>query len=367
MHRLSDFQYTLPPHLIAREPAAHRDHSRLLVINRATSSLTDHHFFELPHLLQPGDVLVRNNSRVIKARLFGYKKQTGGRVELILNTPIFTSNDQVIYECLSRPGIKEGQEVVFGDGALVGTCCGTGTDGYTRHVRFPHGLSAFLAILDTVGSVPLPPYMHHSPEEASTFTEHYQTKYAKHPGSVAAPTAGLHFTPQLDQALLDRGVTLAEVTLHVGLGTFLPVKTDTILDHVMHEERYTLTPQTAQLIMQAKKEGRRIIAVGTTTCRVLESAATQNPDGSLHLQSTEHGSTKIFIFPPYRFKVLDGLITNFHLPESTLLMLVSAFVSQPQTAELFTTFAESLVGKAYARAIAQEYRFFSFGDASLLL
>ncbi len=367
MHRLSDFQYTLPSPLIAREPVSQRDHSRLLVVNRAAQAITDHYFYNLPDFLQPGDVLVRNNSRVIKARLFGYKKLTGGQVELILNTPIFTSNDQVIYECLSRPGIKVGQEVVFGDGALVGICCGTGADGYTRHIQFAHGLSSFLVILDTIGTVPLPPYMHHAPQDAGTFAEQYQTNYAKSPGSVAAPTAGLHFTPQLDQLLLDRGITIAEVTLHVGLGTFLPVKTDTITDHVMHEERYILSPETAALITHAKKEGRRIIAVGTTTCRVLESAAHLRTDGSVHLTPTEHASTKIFIYPPYRFKVLDGLITNFHLPESTLLMLVSAFVSQPQTPQQFTTFAESLMGKAYAHAIAEKYRFFSFGDASLLL
>lgn len=363
MLKLSDFTYHLPPELIATQPAVPRDHSQLLIVDRHTGQLTDAHFYDLPDFLQAGDLLVRNDSRVIKARLFGYKEETHGSVEILLNKPTSTLNDQVIYECIAKPGLRTNQTVGFATTELKSTCVGFGDDGYTRLLQFNCSNTELLAILEKIGTVPLPPYMHHTPLESNQFADDYQTKYAVEPGSVAAPTAGLHFTPELDAKLEQKGIEIAAVTLHVGLGTFLPVKTETITEHTMHAEHYTLSQNTANQILQAKTEGRRVIAVGTTTTRVLESAAYYSEAGELAFHTTESGTTDIFIYPPHQFKVIDALITNYHLPESTLLMLVSAFAASPQTAQQFTSFSETVIGAAYQHAIVQKYRFFSFGDA----
>lgn len=363
MLKLSDFTYHLPSGLIATKPAVPRDHSRLLVADRRTGQLTDAHFYDLPDFLQAGDLLVRNDSCVIKARLFGYKEETHGSVEILLNRPTSILNDSVIYECITKPGLRINQTIGFATTELKSTCIGFGEDGYTRLLQFNCSNTGLLAILEKIGTVPLPPYMHHTALESNQFAEDYQTKYAVEPGSVAAPTAGLHFTPELDAQLEKKGVEIAAVTLHVGLGTFLPVKTETITEHTMHAEHYALSQNTANQILKAKAEGRRVIAVGTTTVRVLESAAYYSKTGELNFHATESGNTDIFIYPPYQFKVVDGLITNYHLPESTLLMLVSAFVSIPQTAHQFISFSETTIGAAYRHAIAQKYRFFSFGDA----
>lgn len=403
MLQKSDFNYQLPPELIAHTPLAQRDASRLLVLNKNTGEIIHSNFRVLPSLLQKGDILVRNNSKVLKARIFGYKVPTGGRVEILLNKLIKTSIDSCIWDCIVRPGIAEGQIVSFGDGKLMAECIGVSSVHYTRQILFRVSIGEFYAILDAIGETPLPPYI--DPKRAteavnsSTVTlpivhkktaqlpttessdaatvatgsdtiqtaedalfERYQTTYAREFGSVAAPTAGLHFTPQVDAVLRERGIDIHEVTLHVGLGTFLPVKTKNITEHVMHAEQFTLSAETAAAINTAKAEGRRIIAVGTTTCRVLESCTESN--GQLKSQSSE---TDIFIYPPYRFKCIDGLITNFHLPESTLLMLISAFVSEPNTTAPFTSFKESMVGIAYTAAITEKYRFFSFGDSMLIV
>jgi S-adenosylmethionine:tRNA ribosyltransferase-isomerase len=360
----NDFTYQLPPELIAQTPMEPRDASRLLVLNRTTEEMTHTNFRVLPSFLRKGDILVRNNSKVIKARLFGYKHPTGGRIEILLNKLKEVFIDQCVWECIVRPGIAVGQELTFGNGKLTAQCIGHSDDGYTRHIAFRVPLTELYALIDEIGETPLPPYIEKNATDSVT-EQQYQTTYARDPGSVAAPTAGLHFTPQLDEELHAAGIGIAEVTLHVGLGTFLPVKTEAVSEHSMHAEHFTLSPETAALITDAKRTGRRIIAVGTTTCRVLESCATIGNDGTVTL-TPQSADTSIFIYPPRKFACVDALITNFHLPESTLLMLISAFVSQPNTEHSFTTFSESCVGKAYSEAIAQQYRFFSFGDAMLI-
>lgn len=361
----NDFTYHLPTELIAQSPIEPRDASRLLVLDRTTEEITHENFRVLPSFLRSGDLLVRNNSRVIKARIFGYKHPTGGRVEIVLNKLQETKIDQCIWECIVRPGITVGQELTFGNGKLNARCEGLGPDGYTRLIAFRVSLTELYTLIEEIGETPLPPYIEKNANSNVT-EEQYQTTYARDPGSVAAPTAGLHFTPQLDAQLRAAGIEIAEVTLHVGLGTFLPVKSESISDHTMHAEHFTLTAQTAERITKAKQNRQRIIAVGTTTCRVLESCASSDENGVVTL-TPQSADTSIFIYPPRRFQCVDGLITNFHLPESTLLMLISAFVSTPNTPHAFTTFAESSVGKAYKAAIAEKYRFFSFGDAMLIL
>lgn len=367
MLQLSDFHYELPSSRIANAPISPRDASKLLIVKRSEQSFTDAHFSDLLQVLRPGDVLVRNDSKVIKARLFGYKEQTGGSVEILLNKPISILNDQVIYECIVKPGLRIGQCIRFGATELKSTCVGFGSDGYTRHLSFNCTHIQLLEFLEEIGTVPLPPYMHRTASESNSFADDYQTNYALVPGSVAAPTAGLHFTPELDAELIKKGVEIISLTLHVGLGTFLPVKTAVVTEHTMHAENYSFSERNAARILKAKQEGRRVIAVGTTTTRVLESAAYISDDNTLSFHTTQSGSTDIFIYPPYKFKVIDGLITNFHLPESTLLMLISAFASTPQTTQSFTRFTDSLLGKAYQHAIDNQYRFFSFGDALLLI
>lgn len=359
MLKLHDFSYSLPAELIAQSPIEPRDASRLLCLNRQTQALSHYHFYDLPSLLQPGDVIVRNNTKVLPARLFGMK-ETGGHIELLLSKPVALSAQGEVWECLTKPGLKEGHVVHFEGSALSATC--TKGTVYTRQVTFNLQGAALQLELEKVGHTPLPPYIAWEESDPQAVRDRYQTTYAQVLGSVAAPTAGLHFTPELDEKLRQQGIEFHEVTLHVGLGTFLPVKTDDVAQHHMHSEWYELKAETAAALNAAKAAGRRIIAVGTTTCRVLETAS--DDTRVLHAGT---GDTDIFMYPPYRFKFVDALITNFHLPESTLLMLISAFVCSPNTPHAFTDFLSSPVGKAYQTAIAEKYRFYSFGDAMLIL
>lgn len=358
---IDDFEYHLPDARIAQTPAVPRDSSRLLMVDRVTPALSDHHFYDLPQLLRPGDVLVRNNTQVIPARLIG-RKTTGGAVEVLLLKRLESSSKEELWECLTKPGIKINQTILFTD-ELRATC--RSIDGYTRVLAFNRSHIALFEALYAIGHTPLPPYIHWSSADETSLRETYQTIYASRAGSAAAPTAGLHFTPELDQQLREAGIQIEEVTLHVGLGTFLPVKETDVTHHTMHQEWYELTPGVAERLSQAKAEGRRVIAVGTTSCRVLETCAVSSDSGVSLKAGT--GETDIFIYPPYRFKAVDGLITNFHLPKSTLLMLVSALVSEPNTDVPFSNFKESLIGQAYLKAIADKYRFFSFGDAMLIV
>ncbi len=343
----SDFYYDLPKELIAQTPLARRDASRLLFMNRQTGSLTHMQFDQIGSLLRPGDLLVVNDSKVIPARIFGVNTATGGHMEFLLLKP--TANG--CWEVLAKPGkrAKPGTVFSFGDGLLLGEVTDILEDG-KRSVQFScvrEGDNLY-GVLDEIGRMPLPPYITEALEDQSR----YQTVYAKHSGSAAAPTAGLHFTPELLQQLQNSGINTASVTLHVGLGTFRPVKVEKIEDHLMHTEHYRLDAQTADLINQTKQAGGRVIAVGTTSCRTLESVAQKCPDGIIRPME---GDTGIFIYPGYKFGLIDGLVTNFHLPESTLIMLVSAFASR-----------ESVL-HAYAEAVAERYRFFSFGDAMVIL
>ncbi len=401
-----DFNYHLPPELIAQKPAEPRDHSRLLTFDSQLGKITSttHHFYDLPQILKEKPekfILVRNDSRVIPARIFG-QKTSGGRVEVLLTRPLSRHHSSTTgtetWECLTRPGLQPGHQLTFPDSPLTATCLSA--SGYTRQLEFHfpllhhHQPMTFHAWLDKIGLTPLPPYIQ-SHQSESELRQLYQTIYAQTPGSVAAPTAGLHFTPQLDQKLQAAGIEIATVTLHVGLGTFLPVKTATVTDHQMHSEEFTLSSATATQLNQAKAQGKHILAVGTTTIRVLESCALPNPNlppssltnpistSSLpsstsptptqtfaspppFLLQPQTGSTDIFIYPPYRFKFVDHLLTNFHLPESTLLMLISALTSAPNTPHPFTTFASSPIGQAYQTAIQNHFHFFSFGDALLI-
>lgn len=337
----SDFYFELPECLIAQHPLEQRDASRLLVLDRADGSVTHRHFRDLLDYVQPGDCMVFNNSRVIPARLMGHAVGKTTPIEVLL----LVDRGEGLWECLTRPGRKtrEGVELVFGDGLLTATVESVQPDG-NRLIRF-HYDGIFLEILDKLGTMPLPPYI----KEKLDDPERYQTVYSKTPGSAAAPTAGLHFTPELLEQLKNKGVNLAFVTLHVGLGTFRPVKEDEITDHVMHAEYYVMDGQTADLINRTRASGGKIWAVGTTATRTLETIADE--DGTVRAQS---GWTDIFIYPGYRFKAVDHLVTNFHLPESTLMMLISAFATR------------EMVMDAYQQAIAEEYRFFSFGDSMLI-
>ncbi|WP_196593767.1 tRNA preQ1(34) S-adenosylmethionine ribosyltransferase-isomerase QueA [Pectinatus sottacetonis] len=338
---LTDFDYDLPEELIAQTPAEKRDHSRLMVLNRQEQSIGHEHFFNIKSLLKPGDTLVFNNTRVIPARLIGHRAETGGKVEVFLLRRLNGNR----WETLVKPGKKAriGDCIKFGDEL---TCTiKEHTDFGGRVVEFFYK-GIWEEILDRLGQTPLPPYIHEKLKDK----ERYQTVYAKENGSAAAPTAGLHFTKELLQELKDRGVNLEFITLHVGLGTFRPVNEKNIEDHVMHTEYFHIDEQTAQRITAAKKRGSRIIAVGTTSIRTLESAAFE--DGTLPAKS---GETGIFIYPGYKFKIVDGIITNFHLPKSTLIMLISAFAGR------------EFVLKAYNIAVQERYRFFSFGDAMLIL
>ncbi len=336
----SDFYFDLPEELIAQTPLERRDASRLLVLNKKTGELEHRHFYDLPEYLHEGDCLVMNDSRVLPARLLGCRS-SGGSVELVLLRDLGEGK----WECLSRPGrkTKPGTELSFGDGELTATVLAV-TEGGNRIVQF-HYEGIFLEVLERLGKMPLPPYIKAELNDA----ERYQTVYSREVGSAAAPTAGLHFTQELLQKLADKGVRLCYVTLHVGLGTFRPVKEEEIEDHPMHAEFCMIPEETARIVNETKKNGGRVIAVGTTSCRTLESFA--SADGAL---SPSSGWTDIFIYPGYRFKCINALITNFHLPESTLIMLVSALAGR-----------ETIL-HAYETAVKERYRFFSFGDAMLI-
>lgn len=336
------FSYQLPDALIAQTPIEPRDASRMMCLSRSTGAILHRHFYQLPDFLNPGDLLIVNNSRVLPARLYGKRQDTGAGIELLL----LEQKQTLLWETLVKPGkrAKSGAKIVFGDGLLTGEIQEVLENG-NRLISFSCP-APFFQTLDQIGQMPLPPYI----TQKLTDQERYQTIYAKPLGSAAAPTAGLHFTDQLLEQIRKKGVRIAELTLHVGLGTFRPVKTTDITQHTMHAEHYEIPQHTADLIQQTKQNGGRVIAVGTTSCRTLESVATQ------HGQVIPcDGSTDIFIYPGYPFKLVDGLITNFHLPESTLIMLVSAFAGHKN------------VMAAYQQAVAQSYRFFSFGDAMLIL
>ncbi len=339
--KLEEFDYYLPEELIAQVPIKKRDESRLMVLNKENETIEDKVFKDIIDYLQPGDCLVRNNTKVIPARLYG-KKDTGANVEFVLLNRI--END--IWESIVRPGnkLKPGTEVIFGDGLLKAKILDV-MDGGTRKVEFSYE-GIFNEILDQIGLMPLPPYIHESLKEKSR----YQTVYAKYEGSAAAPTAGLHFTPELLKKIEEKGVKIANVTLHVGIGTFRPVKEENIEEHKMHTEHFYIKQEDVEKINETKKSGGRVIAVGTTSCRVLETIA----DEKTGLVAPIESDTGIYIYPGYKFKCIDGLITNFHLPKSTLLMLVSAFANR------------EYILKAYKHAVDEKYRFFSFGDAMFL-
>ena len=339
--KVSDFDYELPEELIAQTPIEKRDESRLMVLDREKQTIEHRKFKNIIEYLKPGDVLVRNNTKVIPARIYG-KKETGANVEFLL----LNNMEGDIWECIVRPGNKLhiGTNVIFGDGLLKAEILEI-MEGGTRKVKFYYD-GIFNEILDKIGLMPLPPYIHEELKEK----DRYQTVYAKYEGSAAAPTAGLHFTEELFEDLRKKGVEIANVTLHVGIGTFRPVKEENVEEHKMHTEHFYIKKEDVEKINNAKKEGRRVIAVGTTSCRVLESISDENG----FVKETEE-DTGIFIYPGYKFKCIDGLITNFHLPQSTLLMLVSALAGK------------DYIMKAYKEAVKEKYRFFSFGDAMVII
>jgi len=338
----SDFYYELPEELIAQDPLRDRSSSRLLVLDKQTGQIRHRTFTDVLDYLEPGDCMVINDTKVIPARLYGQREDTGGQLEVLLLKRL--TGDE--WECLVRPGKKArtGQRLVFGDGRLHAQVCSIGEEG-NRIIRFEYD-GIFEEILDALGEMPLPPYITHKLADP----DRYQTVYAVHDGSAAAPTAGLHFTKELLKKVEESGVSIAHVTLHVGLGTFRPVKVDDVEKHQMHSEFYVVEPDQAEIINRTKQNGGRVISVGTTSCRTLESVTDES--GVVHAGS---GNTSIFIYPGYKFKAIDGLITNFHLPESTLLMLVSALAGKEN------------IMRAYEEAVKERYRFFSFGDAMLIL
>ncbi len=341
----SDYYYELPPELIAQHPAERRDASRLMVINRTSGSIEHRHFSDIIEYLNPGDVLVINNSKVIPARLFGCVSGRDASVELLL----LREREPDTWETLVKPGKRAriGMKLTLGEGILCGEVLSITDDG-NRIIRFEYDKNKYknlYEILDKIGLVPLPPYITEPQKEEGR----YQTVYARYEGSVAAPTAGLHFTPELLEKIREKGVAVVPVMLHVGLGTFRPVKEKLIVKHIMHTEYFSVNEESARIINERRAAGGRIVSVGTTSCRTLESASDSN--GVVHAMS---GETGIFIYPGYKFKATDALITNFHLPESTLLMLVSAFWSR-----------EEILG-AYEIAVKEKYRFFSFGDAMFI-
>ena len=338
---VKDYDYDLPEELIAQDPLEDRSSSRLMVLDRQTGEVEHRHFTDILSYLHPGDCLVINNTKVIPARLFGVKEDTQAKIEVLL----LKRKENDIWETLVKPGkkAKPGTKLVFGDGLLTAEVVDVVEEG-NRLIQF-HYEGIFEEILDQLGQMPLPPYITHQLKDKNR----YQTVYAKYDGSAAAPTAGLHFTKELLQKVKDMGVEIAEVTLHVGLGTFRPVKVENVLEHHMHSEFYMVSQEAADKINHAKESGHRVIAVGTTSTRTLEAAADENG----HLKETS-GWTEIFIYPGYQFKVIDALITNFHLPQSTLVMLVSALAGREH------------VLHAYEIAVQEKYRFFSFGDAMFI-
>jgi S-adenosylmethionine:tRNA ribosyltransferase-isomerase len=339
--KLEDFDYNLPEELIAQVPIAKRDESRLMVVDREKRTIEDKVFKDIIDYLEPGDCLVRNNTKVIPARLYG-KKETGANVEFVLLKQL----EGDVWESIVRPGskLKPGTKVIFGDGLLEAEILDILEDG-TRKVKFTYE-GIFNEILDKIGLMPLPPYIHESLKE----NDRYQTVYAKYEGSAAAPTAGLHFTPELLKKIEEKGIKIANVTLHVGIGTFRPVKEENIEEHKMHTEHFYIKQEDVEKINETKKNGKKVIAVGTTSCRVLETIA----DEKTGLVKQTESDTGIYIYPGYKFKCIDGLITNFHLPKSTLLMLVSALADR------------EFILKAYNKAVEEKYRFFSFGDAMFI-
>ena len=339
--KLEDFDYNLPEELIAQVPIAKRDESRLMVVDREKRTIEDKVFKDIIDYLEPGDCLVRNNTKVIPARLYG-KKETGANVEFVLLKQL----EGDVWESIVRPGskLKPGTKVLFGDGLLEAEILDILEDG-TRKVKFTYE-GIFNEILDKIGLMPLPPYIHESLKE----NDRYQTVYAKYEGSAAAPTAGLHFTPELLKKIEEKGIKIANVTLHVGIGTFRPVKEENIEEHKMHTEHFYIKQEDVEKINETKKNGKKVIAVGTTSCRVLETIA----DEKTGLVKQTESDTGIYIYPGYKFKCIDGLITNFHLPKSTLLMLVSALADR------------EFILKAYNKAVEEKYRFFSFGDAMFI-
>ena len=340
--KTSDFYYELPQELIAQDPLEDRSSSRLLHLDRRTGEISHGTFQDILTYLKPGDCLVINDTKVIPARLFGRKEDTGAVIELLL----LKRRENDVWETLVKPGkkAKVGTKLIFGDGILCGEILDVVEEG-NRLIQFQYE-GIFEEILDQLGEMPLPPYITHKLKDKNR----YQTVYAKHEGSAAAPTAGLHFTPELLQRVKDMGVKIAHVTLHVGLGTFRPVKVEDVAEHHMHSEFYVVEQEQAALVNETKRNGGRVICVGTTSCRTLESATDE--EGKLQAGS---GWTEIFIYPGYQFKIMDGLITNFHLPESTLLMLVSAFAGKEK------------IMAAYKEAVRERYRFFSFGDAMFIV
>lgn len=340
--QLKDFYYDLPQELIAQDPLLHRSESRMMVLNREKDTIEHKHFYDILDYLKPGDCLVINDTKVIPARLLGVKEDTGAAIEVLLLKRL----DDCTWETLVKPGRKArvGARIVFGEGKLIGEVVDIVEEG-NRIIRFEYQ-GIFEEILDELGQMPLPPYITHKLEDKNR----YQTVYAEHEGSAAAPTAGLHFTEELLEKIQKKGIQIAHVTLHVGLGTFRPVKEENILDHHMHSEFYVIDEKAAETINETRTHGGRIIAIGTTSTRTLETVADEA--GRVHACS---GWTDIFIYPGYKFKAIDGLITNFHLPESTLLMLVSAFYNREK------------ILAAYQEAVKEKYRFFSFGDAMLIL
>lgn len=338
--KTSDFSFELPKELIAQTPLSNRSGSKLMVLDKEEQSISHHHFDELINFLRPNDLLVMNNTKVIPARLFGTKEETHAHVELLILKIVENKA-----ECLvgNAKVVKIGTVITFGEGLLKALCVEVKDEGIRVFELIFEGI--LMELLDTLGEMPLPPYIHEKLEDKNR----YQTVYAKVEGSAAAPTAGLHFTPELLKQIKDKGISIAEITLHVGLGTFRPVKVDDVHQHVMHLEEYEVSEEVATLLNEAKSNSRRIISIGTTTTRVLESQMSRY--GKF---VSEQSSTDIFIYPGYQFKAIDALVTNFHLPESTLLMLVSAFSSK------------EFIIKAYQEAIDYEYRFFSFGDSMLI-
>ena len=340
--KVSDFNYNLPQELIAQVPIKNRDESRLMVLDKKNKTIEHKIFKDIINYLKPGDCLVRNNTKVIPARLYGIKEETGINVEFLLLNRI----EGDYWEVMVRPGrrLKEGTKVIFGNGILQAEILEI-MNGGNRKVKFTYE-GIFNEILDKIGLMPLPPYIHEKLKEK----DRYQTVYAKYEGSAAAPTAGLHFTNELLEEIKQKGIDIANVTLHVGIGTFRPVKEENVEEHAMHTEHFYIKQEDVEKINKAKKEGHRIIAVVTTSCRVLESIADENG----YVKPIE-ADTGIFIYPGYRFKCIDGLITNFHLPESTLIMLVSALAGK------------DYIMHAYEEAVKEKYRFFSFGDAMAIL
>ena len=339
--KTEDFDYYLPENLIAQTPINKRDESKLMVLNKETGTIEHRHFADIIDYLTPNDVLVLNDTKVMPARLIGQKEDTNGHIELLL----LKNTKNNIYECLCKPAkrVKVGTIVTFGDGILKAKCIEAKEEGIREFEFLYDGI--FYEILDKLGEMPLPPYIHKKLKDKNR----YQTVYAKNIGSAAAPTAGLHFTQELLEKLKNKGITICYVTLHVGLGTFRPVNVEDVTTHKMHSEFYTINEETAKILNQAKKDGKNIVSVGTTTTRVLETVMNQ-----YQTFKACSGYTSIFIYPGYQFKAVDSLITNFHLPKSTLIMLVSAFCSK------------EIIMNAYSEAIKNSYRFFSFGDSMFI-